>query len=258
MPIISIGVGGQEREAAQNITSIWLKLGGRAVDTALLYRNQDNVAKAIANSGVTRQDIFITSKIPRCNTAKEVKEDVETNLKELGTDYIDLLLIHFPSGKGCADGWSALENYHSQGVLKAIGVSHFGKRDMETLLKTATVLPAVNQIELNILNHDDEVVAYAEQNNITIEAFSPLGRSGESGDISGNKVIQRIAAGHNVSTYQVAMKWILQHRHLLTFQSSSELHQKEDVDIFGFNLTAAELFLLDKLQHQSEHSQVMV
>merc|ERR1712185_658534 len=108
-------------------------------------------------------------------------------------------------------------------------------------------VPAVNQIELNILNHDDEAIAYAEKNNITIEAYSPLGRSGESGDISGNKVIQRIAAGHNVSTYQVAMKWILQHQYLLTFQSSSELHQKEDVDLFGFNLTADELVLLDKL-----------
>jgi len=245
MPVLSIGDGGQESKKGENITTNWLTLGGRGIDTALSYKNQATVAKAIAEVGVDRKDVFITTKVPGCaNTAKNVEED----LKELGTDYIDLLLIHFPSGDDCGAAWATLEDYHGRGVLKAIGVSNFKRANIESLMKTAKVVPAVNQIEHNVLNHDDDTIACAQEHNITIEAYSPVGRSGESGNISGNAVIQSIATAHKVSAYQVALKWILQHGHILTFQSSSQAHQQEDADVFGLTLTGAELSKLDSLQ----------
>ncbi|CAE7242059.1 ytbE, partial [Symbiodinium necroappetens] len=149
------------------------------------------------------------------------------------------------SGSAPSPAWEVLEGYHAKGVLKAIGVSNFNKSALdwavefsaqmgklawlawvwESLMKTAKVKPAVNQIELNVLEYDAEALAYAESLNITVEAYSPVGRSGHSGDISGNKVIQGVAANHNISTYQVALKWIVQHGRLLTFQSSSSAHQ---------------------------------
>merc|ERR1712232_823469 len=100
----------------------------------------------------------------------------------------------------------------------------------------------------NVLTHDVETLACAADLNITVEAFSPLGRHGQSGDIPGNPVIQAIAAAHNVTTYQVALKWILQHDHVLTFQSSSKIHQEADADLFQFTLTEKEMHILDGLQ----------
>lgn len=245
MPVVSIGTGGLEMDAAEVITTNWMELGGRGVDTAYDYSNQDVVSSAIAAAGVDRKDVFITSKIPKCS---DVSEYVEKDLQLLGTDYIDLLLIHFPRGGDCGKAWATLEDYHSRGVLKSIGVSQFKRRDLESLMQTARVTPAVLQMQHNVLEHDDDTLACASDLNITVEAFSPLGRSGHSGDISGNKVIQAIAADHGVSAYQVALKWILQHDHVLTFQSSSKAHQQEDADLFSFTLTDEEMKTLDSLQ----------
>merc|ERR1740121_1435047 len=152
----------------------------------------------------------------------------------------------------CGQTWAVLEDYHSRGLLKAIGVSNFNVEQLQPLLQTAKVVPAVNQIQLNVLAHDDATVAFCGAHNIMIEAYSPLGRGGHSGDIPGNKVIQGIAAAHNVTAYQVAMKWVLQHGHVLTFQSSSASHQKVDADVFGFDLTPQELLQLDGLQVSDE------
>jgi len=171
---------------------------------------------------------------------------VEKDLKQLNTDYIDLMLIHFPGKGDCSKTWAALENYHAKGVLKAIGVSNFKRSNIESLMKTAKVVPAVNQIKHNVLSHDDDTISSSLAHNITIEAYSPL-KSG----ISRNRVIQSVAAAHSVSTYQVALKWILQHGHVLTFESKSTAHQKEDADIFNFTLTDDEMSKLDGLQTSS-------
>mmetsp|Transcript_83106 Transcript_83106/g.164875 ORF Transcript_83106/g.164875 Transcript_83106/m.164875 type:complete len:286 (-) Transcript_83106:22-879(-) len=242
MPVASIGVGGRESKEANSIVQNWLHLGGRGIDAAYVYRNQKDVAQAIADTGVARKSLFITSKIPSCFW---VKYFVEANLRQLGTDYIDLLLLHSPRIGNCTNAWLILEDYHAKGVLKAIGVSNFKKSDLQPLLQKATVAPAVNQIELNVLEHDDDIINFSVAHNITIEAYSPLGRAGSSGDIPGNKVIQRIAAQHNVTAYQVALKWILQHGHILTFQSTSQAHQQQDADLFGFNLSYADMAALD-------------
>lgn len=243
MPIISIGIGGLETANASAIVSNWLKLGGRGIDTALVYKDQYIVPQELQKAGIDRKDVFITTKIPGCDFATT---NIEYDLKQLKTDYIDLLLIHYPSGD-CAKAWEVLEGYHAKGVLKAIGVSNFNKSALESLMKTAKAKPAVNQIELNVLEYDAEALAYAESLNITVEAYSPVGRSGHSGDISGNKVIQGVAANHNISTSQVALKWIVQHGRLLTFQSSSSAHQAADAAIFDFQLTEAEMKALDGL-----------
>lgn len=251
MPVISIGVGGNEISKATAIASTWLKLGGRGIDTALDYGDEAEVAKVLASSGLKREDVFITSKIPGCAPTVDAAKSIEKDLSDLATDYIDLMLIHFPRGDDCASTWATLEAYHAQGKLKAIGVSHYTRQNIEALMKTAKVTPAVNQIELNVLTHDDDQIASSQEHNITVEAYCPLGRSGEAGNIPGNKVIQSVAAAHNVSTYQVAMKWILQHGHILTFQSSSETHQASDADVFGFTLSESDMGTLDKLQSTS-------
>jgi 2,5-diketo-D-gluconate reductase A len=242
-PVISIGTGGTEHSQSATIVQNWMGLGGRGVDTALIYQDQAVVAKAIADSGVARKDVFITTKIPGCSLAKS---SIEEDLKELNTTYIDLLLIHFPRGGDCAEAWSVLESFHASGAVRAIGVSNFNVSQLEPILAKAKIVPAVNQIPLNVLEHDDALIAYCKQHGITVEAYSPLGR--DSGKIPANPVIQTVAASHNVSTYQVAMRWIVQHGHTLTFQSTSAEHQKADADVFSFELTHDEMTRLDALQ----------
>eukprot|EP00438_Fugacium_kawagutii_P027466 Skav205575 [mRNA] locus=scaffold460:30926:34586:+ [translate_table: standard] len=242
---------------ASEIVASWIQQGGRGIDTALVYRDQSVVPEdhrqtetlhftthglemfvhmdhlssfrqELAKAGIDRKDVFITTKRLTC-TAVE--------------DYIDLLLIHFPSGDckeawllGNSRAWSILEEYHSKGTLRAIGVSNFKKSNLDGG-KGFKGLQEVNQIELNVLEYDQEAMDTSKQLNITVEAYSPVGRSGHSGDIRDNKIIKSIAAAHNVSTYQVALKWILQHGNIITFQSSSAQHQAEDADVFNFQLT---------------------
>jgi 2,5-diketo-D-gluconate reductase A len=246
MPSISIGTGGQEMSAASEITTAWLSQGGRGLDAAYGYNNEEAVAEAIEASGLARADLFITSKIPGCDDAENY---IKANLEKLKTDYLDLLLVHFPRGD-CAKGWQVLEQYHADGVLKAIGISNFERTHIESLMKTAKVVPHVNQFQLNVLEHDDDQIAASQQHAIKVESFSPLGRSGSSGDISGNPTIQKIATAHNVSTYQVAIRWIIQKGHLLTFQSSNAAHQASDADVFNFSLTTSDMDELDRLQSQ--------
>lgn len=244
MPVISIGTGGEEMSDATAIVTNWLQLGGRGLDAAYDYRNQQKVAHAISKAGVDRKSLFITSKVPGC---ADVRHFVEQNLKDLGTDYLDLLLIHFPRFGSCPRAWKTLETYYQRGTLRAIGVSNFQRSDLEPLLATASVVPHVNQIQLNVLEPDADTRAFCLERNITVEAYSPLGRAGSSGDIPANPKIQQVAANHGVSTYQVALRWVLQHGHLMTFQSTSSAHQQEDADIFGFSLTAEEMSALDQL-----------
>mmetsp|Transcript_23475 Transcript_23475/g.51494 ORF Transcript_23475/g.51494 Transcript_23475/m.51494 type:complete len:294 (-) Transcript_23475:521-1402(-) len=249
MPVLSIGTGGLETSAAKAIVTDWLSLGAKGIDTALVYKDQQVVGEVIRSMNISRKELFITTKIPGCHLAKAT---VELDFKLLGMDYVDLMLIHFPQNSSCTEAWSVLEDYHAQGKIGAIGVSNFKAADLEPILAMAKVKPAVNQIQHNVLRHDDATIAFCQKHGIAIEAYSPLGRSNHSGDITGNAVIKAIAASHNVSTYQIALKWIVQHGHLVTFQSSSQKHQASDADIFSFNLTDAELQRLDSLQEQPE------
>ncbi|CAK9019205.1 unnamed protein product [Durusdinium trenchii] len=222
MPVMSIGIGGLERSNASEIVANWINQGGRGIDTA----RGPSIDTELAKAGIDRKDVFITTK----------RRVVNPTVKGNALDYIDLLLIHDPIGD-CPKAWSILEDYHRQGVLRAIGISNFNASQVDTLMKTAKVTPAVNQIELNVLEYDAEALERSKQLNITVEAYSPVGRSGHSGDIRDNQVIKSIAAKHSVSTYQVALKWILQHDNVITFQSSSAEHQAQDADVFRFQLT---------------------
>lgn len=251
MPVISIGTGGLERNQSSQIVANWLKLGGRGIDTAIIYHDEQTIPEELAKVGIDRKDVFITTKIPGCD---HPAENIEFNLKKLNTDYIDLLLIHRPQGGDCDKAWRVFEDYHRRGAVKAIGVSHYNKSSLEHLLEIAAVRPAVNQIELNVLHYDSEAIAFAKHHNITTEAFSPLGRAGEAGNIGGNRLIKKIAVEHNVSSYQVALKWILQHGHIATFQSTSEAHQASDADIFKFELTKSEMAALDVLGNRTVSS----
>jgi len=251
MPVISMGTWSEgTKENSTLITGNWLSLGGRGIDSAFGYFDQKKIAATIQASGVPREHLFITSKLPGCVAAERV---VEADLKELNTTYIDLMLIHFPIPSfNCPNTWKVLEDYVRQGKLKAIGVSNFKSEDLDRVLSKATIVPAVNQISHSVLEHDDELVQYCAQKNITIEAYSPLGSPGRhkanSTSVFNNPTISAIAQAHNVSNPQVALRWIVQSGHVLTVLSESAAHQANDADVFTFQLSADEMTQLDGIQ----------
>jgi diketogulonate reductase-like aldo/keto reductase len=242
MPVMSIGVGGRESEDAYEIVSNWLTLGGTGIDTALNYGNQDQVHRAIVDSGISREKLFLTTKIPDCN-ATNVAANFKTDLELLGTSYVDLMLIHDPQNGDCLEAWKILEHHLESHQTRAIGVSNFGPEDLAPIQKCATTLPHVNQIKLNLEVKDLDTIDYCSSLGIVVEAYTPLGK----GSVALHPVVQSIAKAHNVTAYQIALKWILQHGWILTFQSSSQEHQASDADVFQFQLSGEEMEQLDHI-----------
>jgi len=255
MPVISIGTGGLERKEAKQIVMNWLELGGRGIDTALNYQNQEEIKTTIetfisTKKNMTRNDLFVTTKIPNCNT-NNLGEQVEMDLHRLGMEYVDLVLIHSPKHGNCSAAWIQLEAFYASNQVRAIGVSNFQRNELEPILEIATVKPHVNQIHLNILQNNPDTIEFCKEHDIVIQSYSPLGRNGTS--IPANPTIQTMATIKNVTTYQIAIKWILQHGWILTFQSTSKEHQAMDADV-GFTLTPTDMKELDGLSDISSSS----
>jgi 2,5-diketo-D-gluconate reductase A len=254
MPKVSIGtwVSGStsKKEDPKEIVSNWLSLGFRGVDTALVYFDQKDVAETIAESGVAREDIFITSKIPDCSA---VATSVDYDLKKLNSSYIDLMLIHGPIGLpgACPKAWKVLEKYVADGKLRAIGVSNFNAKQLQRIVDVATVPIAVNQIQYNVFSHDEDTIAFCDQHNITVEAWSPLNGAHGGQSVFSDDVVLGIAKEHNVSAAQVALRWILQRGHVLTVLTSNKEHQANDADLFSFTLKDEEIATLTAHQKKT-------
>lgn len=258
MPIVSIGSGqtgdtpDKRHAPASEIVGKWLDLGGVGIDTAWIYKDQVEIADTIKQHGADRKDLFITTKVLECIAGAEWF--IEDDLKQLNTTYIDLLMIHLPYGSSwgvCAHTWTMMESYIERGILRSIGVSKFDKHELAGILKYAKVKPAVNQIMYNVYHHDDETIQFCRDNNITVEAYSPLGswNGAYHGDVFKDSHITAIATSHNVSNAQVALKWIVQRGDVFTFMSNNEAHQVNDADVFNpnFQLSDADMNILSHL-----------
>ena len=174
MPSIAIGTGGHataQHSAVRGMVNDWLQIGGRAIDTAWMYMDQADVAQGIAASQVPRSELFITSKILMCGGEAITRDFINADLRKLNTTYIDLMLLHYPAGYNCASTWATLESYVSSGVLRAIGVRNFRRNDLQQLMQTAKLKPAVNQVQINLWYHNDDTAAYCAENNITLQVI---------------------------------------------------------------------------------------
>lgn len=253
-PKVSIGTWawGSRYEDPTVITKNWLENGFRGIDTALLYFDQKEIMQAVADEGIAREEVFITTKIPGCFATDA---SVDFDLSKLGTDYIDLLLLHSPVGVlpgACVRSWKKLERYVNDGKIKAIGVSNFNAEQMQKILKVATVPIAVNQMDYNVFQHNENTIAFADAHNITTMAWSPLAHGSGGRSIFTDETVTGIAAAHNVTAAQVALRWIIQRGHTLAVLSSNKEHQANDADLFGFELADDEMTQLTELQHNSD------
>ena len=231
-----------------------LKVGYRHVDTAQIYRNEVGVGRAIADSDLAREDIFLTTKVWNDKHDYDLaKASIEESLEKLGVDYVDLLLIHWPNPKalreqdawkaGNAGAWKAMEEAYRAGRVRAIGVSNFMIHHLEALLETADIKPHVNQILLAPGCSQDELVAFCRQEDILLEAYSPLG----TGSIFDNPVAQELAAKYGKSVAQVALRWSLQKGFLPLPKSVTPQNIEANLQIFDFELSKDDVIQLDKL-----------
>lgn len=245
IPRLGLGVfmmsDGEETESAVRTA---LEVGYRHIDTAKAYGNEASVGKAIRESGIPREDIFVTTKL--WNAAmREGNEEEEfyASLRRLGFDYVDLYLIHWPVKEAYVRAWSIMEKLYDKGLIRAIGVSNFNPHHMETLERSATITPAVNQIELHPFLTQDTVCAYFRGKGIALESWSPLGR----GALLNDPVIARIADRLNRTPAQVILRWHLQQDFIVFPKSVRRDRIIENAALFDFSLDEKQMTEINAL-----------
>lgn len=253
IPVVGFGTWQTpDGEVAVQSVKEALHAGYRHIDTAQGYGNEESVGRAISESGIPREDIFVTSKLGNGQHSYDlVMQSFEESLKKLQTDYLDLFLIHWPNPLGFrenweqanADTWRAFEELYESGKIKAIGVSNFLPHHLETLSKTAKILPMVNQIFLAPGELQESVVSYAHEHHMLLEAYSPLG----TGKIFDVPEMKQLAETHKKSIAQVAIRWSLQHGFLPLPKSVTPSRIKENTQVFDFELSESEMATIDAL-----------
>ncbi len=219
-----------------------LAAGYRHIDTAAGYRNEQSVGEAVRNSGIAREKLFITSKLQNEEHGYDrTMKAFEQTMKNLAMDYLDLYLIHWPNPiafrkqwqQANAGTWKAFEELYRAGRIRSIGVSNFHPRHLDELLKTAEIVPMVNQIRLCPGDTQDDVVDYCREKGILLEAYSPLG----TGKIFSVPEMQAFARKYNKTIAQICVRWSLQRGYLPLPKSVTEARIRENADVFDFSLS---------------------
>ena len=248
MPRVNAGhpdEGGHDKGNETASALAWFAAGGRGLDTALDYHNQDQVAVAVAASGLKREEIFLTTKISGRCTARVAQKAIDEDLALLQTSFVDLLLHHFPcpSREGTIEVWLVLQAAYANGQARAIGVSNYAIDDLDAILGLPGVPPAVNQCQMSIGSHDDRTIGYCRAHNITYQAYSPLSHV----DLTDPR-IAAVAAAHAKSAAQVALKWVVQQDIILaTSPGTNRDFVKQDLELGSFTLTQQEMKTLSDM-----------
>lgn len=243
--IYQFGLGvWQGGEKTKNAVLTALKAGYRHIDTAAAYKNEEAVGEAIRESGIPREELFITTKLWNQDMRDhKVKEAFELSLKKLGLDYVDLYLIHWPVKGEYINSYKVMEKLYESGKTKAIGVSNFKTHQLQDLLDNTDIVPSVNQMEFNPQMQDNDIFNMCKEKGIILEAWSPLG----SGACLNDDTLKILAAKHNKSVAQIIIRWLLQKGIVVFPKSVHENRIKENADVFDFELTNKEIELINSM-----------
>jgi 2,5-diketo-D-gluconate reductase A len=248
IPQLGFGVFQIEPEETARAVSRALEIGYRHIDTAEMYRNERGVGEAVRASGLDRADVFVTSKLSNAfHRPDDARRAFDATLSELGFDYVDLFLIHWPLPT-LYDGdfvstWQALEAFRADGRARSIGVSNFQVDHLRRLARESDVVPAVNQIELHPYLLNAEVRAYGEAHGIATEAWSPIAQ----GKVLDDPAIRAIAGEFGKSPAQVVLRWQIQRGNIVFPKSTTPARIQENFELFDFQLEPADLDAIDAL-----------
>jgi len=245
MPIFGLGVWQvEDGESVIHSVKSAIKAGYKAIDTAAIYKNERGVGQAIKESGVAREDLFITTKVWNSDQGYESTfAAYEESLEKLGLEYVDLYLIHWPVAGKYKETWKALEKLYKDGRVRAIGVCNFHQHHLDDLLTDAEVVPMVNQIELHPLLSQELLRNYCASEGIKVTAWSPLGR----GRLLDNPDLASIAAKYNKTVAQVILRWDLQNDVIVIPRSTKEERIIENADIFDFEISVEDMAFINSL-----------
>jgi 2,5-diketo-D-gluconate reductase A len=219
-----------------------LEVGYRHIDTATMYGNEVEVGRAVRASGLPRQDVFLTTKLPPGGAGRE-RQVLEGSLSELGTDYVDLWLVHWPpGGRARPQTWRELLALRDEGLARVVGVSNYSVRQLDELTEATGQAPAVNQVPLSPSSYDPRLLADHRRRGVVLEGYSPL-----KGTRLGDRVLREVAAAHRVTTAQVVLRWHLEHQITVIPKSATRERIAENFDLFGFSLSEEEVARIDRL-----------
>lgn len=244
MPWLGLGVWKVE-DGAEVVRSVEaaIRHGYRSIDTAAAYKNEAGVGDGVRNSGIPREEMFITTKIFNSDQGyEEALAAFERSNQKLGLEYVDLLLIHWPVKGKYLDTWRAMEKLYNNGMVRAIGVSNFQIHHLIDLMGSCEVCPMVNQVEFHPLLTQEPLRDYCREHKIQLEAWSPIMRG--KLDLP---VLQELAAKYDKTPAQVVLRWDLQHGVVTIPKSTHEGRIRENADIFNFSLTQEEMSRIDAL-----------
>ena len=248
IPQLGFGVFQIDPDETAEAVAEALRIGYRHIDTAEMYENEQGVGEAVRDSGLDRGDVWITSKLNNgYHEPDDARRAFDATLKALGSDYVDLFLIHWPLPT-LYDGdyvstWQALEEFRDDGRAKTIGVSNFQVPHLERLAEETATVPAVNQIELHPYLRNAEVDAYGKERGIVTEAWSPIAQ----GAVLDDPVIEGIAKAHGKTTAQVTLRWQIEHGNVVFPKSVTPERMAENFELFDFELEEGEVEAIDAL-----------
>jgi diketogulonate reductase-like aldo/keto reductase len=243
MPMLGFGTWQISGRKAYEAVREALDVGYRHIDTATMYGNEDEVGRAIRDSGVAREDVFLTTKLPPERAGRE-RETIAASLAALDTGYVDLWLIHWPPGNDRASiaTWRELLAVRDEGLARTVGVSNYDTVELDMLIEATEEAPAVNQVRWGPALHDPRRLAENQERGVVLEGYSPL----KTTDLR-DPVLVEIAQAHGVTPSQVVLRWHIDHGIVAIPKSATPSRIRENFDIFGFSLDDSELRQLDAM-----------
>ncbi|MFJ9663453.1 aldo/keto reductase [Streptomyces sp. NPDC101219] len=250
IPALGLGTWPMDDAEAERAVTTALQTGYRLIDTAANYRNETGVGRAVARSGVPREEIVVTTKLPgRHHGYEETLASFEESRSRLGLEYVDLYLIHWPLPRvdRYADSWRAMIDLRERGLVRSIGVSNFTADHIGRLERETGVLPSINQIELHPYFPQEDLRAHHAAKGVLTESWSPLGRGSKLLD---DLAVAAVAEAHGVTPAQAVLRWHLQLGALPVPKSSDPARQRANLDVFGFTLDDAQMRTVSDRAHR--------
>jgi diketogulonate reductase-like aldo/keto reductase len=255
MPIIGLGTYALDHDTCVNSVKALLENGGRLINTAYMYHNEEAVGEGVRQAmeeyGIPREDIFVITKLYP-NQFSDPEAAIDMALEKLDIGYIDMMLLHHP-GKDDVKAYKAMETYVEQGKIRSLGLSNWYIEELNSFLPQVTVTPALVQNEIHPYYQEQDVVPFIQEKGIVVQCWYPLGGRGHTAELLGDETIRSVADAHGVSSAQVILRWDLQRGIVAIPGSSNPGHIKENLDLFGFELTNAEMAAISALDRDEKH-----